>query len=156
MHMLLLLGMVLLSAAAQAAPMQSAFSPVLRVDTKSGPLQGFVEQGSRKWLGIPYAQPPVGDKRWRPPEPVHAWGPALRDATEFKPDCAQFGPGWPSLGETGLNYTSEDCLTLNIFSPLAVAPAGAPVIVFFPAGGYTWGAAHDAEMNAYLKSAAPG
>jgi para-nitrobenzyl esterase len=60
------------------------------------------------------------------------------------------------LGETGLNYTSEDCLTMNIFAPLAPVPGGAAVIVFFPAGGYTWGAANDGEMNAYGKSSAPG
>jgi para-nitrobenzyl esterase len=133
-----------------------AAGPKTLVQTKSGSLQGFVERGSRKWLGVPYAEPPVGDLRWRPPQPYKPWGAEPRDATEFKPDCAQFGPGWPSLGETGLNYTSEDCLTMNIFAPLAPVPGGAAVIVFFPAGGYTWGAANDGEMNAYGKSSAPG
>ena len=132
-------------------------SPTLKVKTTTGSLQGFVERGSRKWLGVPYAEPPVGDRRWRPPEPKKPWSENPRPATAFKPDCAQFGPGWPSLGPNlGLNYTSEDCLTLNIFSPMGNIPGGAPVVVFFPAGAYTWGAANDAEMNAYLKNAAPG
>ena len=126
------------------------------VNTTTGSLQGFVEQGSRKWLGVPYAEPPVGDRRWRPPAPKKHWGSAPRDATMFKPDCAQFGPGWPSLGITDLNTTSEDCLTLNVFAPLGTVAGGAPVVVFFPAGGYTWGAANDAEMNAYAKASAPG
>ena len=112
----------LLAACAHALPSAGAGAGT-RVQTASGPLQGFVERGSRKWLGVPFAEPPVGDMRWRPPSPIKPWG-ALRDATEFKPDCAQFGPGWPSLGETGLNYTSEDCLTMNIFAPLG---AGQPL-----------------------------
>ena len=94
-------------AAACCLPTGFAAGPKLTVKTTTGPLQGFVEQGSRKWLGIPYAEPPTNDRRWRPPEPKKPWGSATRDATAFKPDCAQFGPGWPSLGETGLNYTSE-------------------------------------------------
>ena len=136
------LALLLAIPAALAVPHATAMAPgpELLITTKTGKLQGFVEQGSRKWLGVPYAEPPIGD----------------RPATAFKPDCAQFGPGWPSLGVTNLNTTSEDCLTLNIFSPLGVVPGGAPVVVFFPAGGYTWGAANDAEMNAYQKAAAPG
>lgn len=154
MQMSMLAPLLLLVDCVAAVP--AAPGPQLLVDTAQGKLQGFVEQGSRKWLGVPFAEPPVGDKRWRPPEPKKPWGSAARPATEFKPDCAQFGPGWPSLGITNLNTTSEDCLTLNVFSPLATASGGAPVVVFFPAGGYTWGAANDAEMNAFGKSSAPG
>ena len=126
------MALLLALSAALAVPQTG---PELLVTTKTGKLQGFVEQGSRKWLGVPYAEPPVGDRRWRPPAPKKPWGAATRPATEFKPDCAQFGPGWPSLGVTNLNTTSEDCLTLNIFSPLGTTPGGAPVVVFFPAGG---------------------
>ena len=149
--------MLLAVLAAGAAAGAAAADPFeLLVTTKTGKLQGLVEDGSRKWLGVPYAEPPIGPRRWSPPVPKKPWGEAPRPATFNTPDCAQFGPGWPSLGMTGLNFTSEDCLTLNIFAPPTTPAGGAPVVVYFPAGAYTWGAANDAENNGYGASRAPG
>ena len=63
-----------------------------------------------EWLGIPYAAPPVGDLRWRPPEPHARWhGP--RDATHFANHCPQPGSSF------GGASTNEDCLYLNVYAP---------------------------------------
>src|SRR5262245_46264394 len=75
------------------------------IPTEGGTVHGKVAGGSRAFLGIPYAAPPVGDLRWRPPQPAAAWQGA-RDATEVGLICPQ-----PNLVVTGLDGRSnEDCL----------------------------------------------
>ncbi len=80
------------------------------VPTDKGPVRGVTTEATNQYLGIPYAAPPVGDLRWRPPRPVERWhGP--RDATSFAPHCAQ------TESPFGSASTSEDCLYLNVFTP---------------------------------------
>ena len=69
--------------AAQVQATGKTLSPV--IETKEGPVQGFVSNGVIKFLGIPYAEPPVGDLRWRPPKDRGPWT-TVRNATEFRPD----------------------------------------------------------------------
>ena len=78
--------------------------------------------------GIPYAAPPIGDFRWKPPEPVVAWD-GVRDSTEPGAICAQNGPP---------ENQSEDCLFLNVWAP-AQSPEPRPVMVWIHGGGYTSG-----------------
>lgn len=74
-----------------------------------GEIQGrMLEGGGAVFLGIPYAQPPVGELRWREPMPVKPW-PEVRDATKYGPPCTQ-------MGQKGFSG-SEDCLYLNVFAP---------------------------------------
>lgn len=122
------------------------------------------------FLGIPYAEPPVGALRWKAPIKKAPWGARGRDASRYGPDCAQLGPAWPSLGPlnnsaTSLGITSEDCLTLNVFTPRAAAaqavgqigrPILLPVVVFIPAGAMEWGSARDAENNGSAIGVGPG
>ncbi|MBP1598691.1 MAG: Carboxylesterase, type, partial [Acidobacteria bacterium] len=107
--------------------------PVVRVD--SGQLQGVVDDGVVSYKGIPFAAPPVGELRWRPPQRVTPWT-GVRRAAEFGSDCMQgrFGP-LPAQGGP-----SEDCLFLNVWRP-ASAAAGArlPVMVWIYGGGFTGG-----------------
>ena len=77
------------------------------------------------FLGIPYAAPPKGDLRWKPPEPSQAWS-GVRDATMFGNACAQMG----SEGMRG----AEDCLTLNVWTPDTASDAMLPVMFFLHAG----------------------
>jgi para-nitrobenzyl esterase len=107
-------------------------SPVVRVD--SGQLQGVVDDGVVSYKGIPFAAPPVGDLRWRPPQPAARWT-GVRQAAEFGADCMQgrFGP-------PPAQVPSEDCLFVNVWSPASAAPgAKLPVMVWIYGGGFVGG-----------------
>jgi para-nitrobenzyl esterase len=80
------------------------------VVTDNGPLKGESVAGGRHFLGIPYAAPPVGNLRWKPPAAPARWHGVL-DATSFAPHCPQIATPF------GLESTNEDCLYLNVFTP---------------------------------------
>jgi para-nitrobenzyl esterase len=80
------------------------------VSTDNGPVRGVSLEGGRQFLGIPYAAPPVGNRRWKSPAPAPRWHGVL-DAREFANHCPQ--PATPF----GLASVSEDCLYLNVFTP---------------------------------------
>jgi para-nitrobenzyl esterase len=104
-------------------------SPV--VETKEGPVQGFISNGVTEFLGIPYAEPPVGDLRWRPPKDHAPWT-NVRKATEFAPTCAMI----TTLGVfSGPQNNNEDCLYVNVFTPDLNPSARLPVIVWIHGGG---------------------
>src|SRR5262245_42639936 len=92
----------------------------LVVDTVSGPVRGQARGGVAVWKGIPYAEPPVGALRFRPPEPPRPWA-GERDATRFAPVAPQSRDPRGSLlsGVPVAVAMSEDCLALNVFSPAA-------------------------------------
>jgi para-nitrobenzyl esterase len=92
-----------------AEEMRSGCDHVVAV-TGKGPVLGLRTDTMNKFLGIPYAAPPVGNLRWKPPQPVARWH-GLRDATEFANHCPQ--PATPF----GLLSTTEDCLYLNVYTP---------------------------------------
>jgi carboxylesterase type B len=85
--------------------------------------------------GVPYAAPPVGPLRWRPPEPVVPWT-GVRGATQFGADCMQ-----KPLADSRAPGVSEDCLTLNIWAPAQVAHELLPVMVWVYGGGFVNGSA---------------
>jgi len=123
-HSCALLLFVGLSAPAIAQPQPA--HPTL-VQTESGSVRGITSGGVISWKGIPYAAPPVGDLRWRTPQPVKAWQGEL-SADKFGPACMQ----------TDNVPKSEDCLTLNIWRP--AAPAGPlPVMVWIYGGALVHG-----------------
>jgi para-nitrobenzyl esterase len=110
------------------------------VTVDSGRLRGISSSdgGVRSFLGVPYAAPPVGDLRWRPPQPVRAWS-GIRDATAYGPAGRQ-----PAIPENSLYYGhetrfSEDCLYLNIWTGSVSAAAGRPVMVWLHPGAYQFG-----------------
>ena len=104
---------------------------------ESGALQGVEANGLSIYRGVPYATPPLGDLRWREPQPVKAWK-RVRKATTFAPACMQSGVSMP--GETP-PAVSEDCLYLNIWAPARRADMALPVLVWIHGGGYTNGSA---------------
>jgi para-nitrobenzyl esterase len=128
-----------MSTMAHAAP--------LTVQTAQGTVRGkTINDGKvRAFLGLPYAAPPVGDLRWRPPQPPAGWK-SERDATSFGAHCAQVHL-WDDIvfEDSG---ASEDCLFLNVYVP-ADSNAGSklPVMVWIHGGGYTVGASSEPRHN---------
>jgi para-nitrobenzyl esterase len=109
---------------------RAADGPGVIIQTTAGTVSGTAGD-VRSFKGIPFAAPPVGTLRWKAPQPAPAWS-GVRDATAFGPECAQPAPpGVP---------TSEDCLTLNVWTP-ASAGKRLPVMVWIYGGGYAVGAA---------------
>jgi para-nitrobenzyl esterase len=111
-----------------------ARAQVARID--SGRLQGQDVGGVTSYLGVPFAAPPLGDLRWRPPAPAARW-PGVRKANRFAPACLQTGVSMP--GETP-PAISEDCLYLNVWTQEKTRGERLPVMVFIHGGGYANGA----------------
>ncbi|MET0336672.1 MAG: carboxylesterase family protein [Caulobacter sp.] len=109
-------------------------APVTR--THGGPVRGVVSDGVEAYLGVPFAAPPLGALRWRPPAPSPSWR-KVRDVTRFAPACPQRGVSMP--GEPPPR-TSEDCLYLNVWTPQRSGRKPLPVIVWIHGGGYVNGA----------------
>ncbi len=110
-------------------------SPEVR--TAYGTVCGVNEGDVDSFKGIPYAAPPVGEYRWRPPQPVQPWQGVL-DATKFGASCAQ--AGWGAAPGTIQAGSSEDCLFLNIWRPAGVQQgAMLPVMVWIHGGAFVGG-----------------
>ena len=107
-----------------------------KVQTGQGLLEGFEENGVNKFFGVPFAQPPVGDLRWRAPREAATWS-GIRPAKEFSAACYQTIQYPRSLRVTSI---SEDCLFLNVWTSTLSKDAAQPVMVWFHGGGNLRGA----------------
>jgi para-nitrobenzyl esterase len=118
--------------------MEDAMSSKNVVKTTYGPVQGTEENGLQVFRGIPYAKPPVGELRWKPPQPPDSWTDTLvADKIGFT--C----PQPEDILETASKYPqSEDCLTLNVWTPGA-DDARRPVMVWIHGGSYVYGGTSD-------------
>ena len=108
------------------------------VTVETGQLEGTNEDGMTVYRGIPFAAPPVGDLRWRAPQPAAKWS-GVRTADKFGPPCMQGGGGPAAKGKQG-PAVSEDCLYLNVWTPAKSANERLPVMVWIYGGGFTGGA----------------
>jgi para-nitrobenzyl esterase len=128
-----LIAPLVLCAALALPALAATQDPV--VTAPAGALQGRTEGALHVFKGIPYAIPPVGGRRWRPPSPMPAWT-GVKSATEFGPACIQPKSALSSVYSADVGSMSEDCLTLNVFAPADAR--GAPVFVWIY-GGALWG-----------------
>jgi para-nitrobenzyl esterase len=131
-------GVLGAAAAAPSSTQAPTLAPTL-ADLDSGRVEGVAKGGSVAFLGVPFAAPPVGDKRWRAPEPVAHWS-GVRPATAFAPSCPQIinppegrAPWTPEYLIPGA--TSEDCLYLNVWRPLKTPAKPAPILFWIHGGG---------------------
>ncbi len=127
-----------------------ATGPTL-ITTDKGPVQGAALGSTLTFLGIPFAAPPVGALRWKPPQPAAAWTEA-RDATKKGPFCPQLN----ALSPSPMPGTSEDCLTLNVWTPSTAAGAKAPVLFWVHGGGFILGSGAEATYDGQALSEATG
>lgn len=111
--------------------------------TASGAVVGFRGQyGSDTWLGIPFARPPVGELRWRAPEPPQRW-PGTREALMSGDPCPQYSSifGGVASGRTDEPVGNEDCLYLNVWAARGAATGRRPVMLWIHGGGNSIGQA---------------
>ena len=135
---LLLCSLAALASAASVGTTVHSQAPVaVRVD--GGDVQGVVADGVESFKGIPFAAPPVGELRWRPPQPAAPWT-GVRQASEFGADCMQgrFGPP-PAPGAPPARVPSEDCLFVNVWRPAGSTATRLPVMVWIYGGGFVGG-----------------
>jgi para-nitrobenzyl esterase len=137
--------LALFVAAAGGAEAQTEPRPgPVKVKVESGLLQGVAAgDGVVAFKGVPYAAPPVGPLRWRPPQPAPRWS-GVRAASDFGPIC----PQGASFGRPAGAKESEDCLTLNVWAPAVRGRGGgAPVMVWLHGGGDDQGTASQPQFD---------
>jgi para-nitrobenzyl esterase len=108
---------------------------------ESGQLQGVVQEGVLAFKGIPFAAPPVGDLRWRPPRAPARWT-GVRQADRFGHECMQKPAAGQASHPLGSSL-SEDCLFLNVWRPVGASVAKLPVMVWIHGGGWVNGGSSD-------------
>lgn len=129
---------------AAGTTMLATAAPAQLVEAPAGTVQGKADRGVTVFRGIPYAQPPVGPLRWKPPAPLAPWS-GVRKAENFGAACIQPRPRVASIYANPPEKMSEDCLALSIWVPKAARKA--PVFVWIHGGALTTGYGHEAMYD---------
>lgn len=131
-------ALLALPALAAAAP------PRLEVKVDGGVVAGAVADGVASWKGVPYAAPPVGERRWKAPQPVEPWT-GVRPATQYANDCMQ--QPFPSDAAPLGTAPAEDCLYVNVWAPEKPAGPKLPVMFWIHGGGFVNGGSSPAVYD---------
>ena len=138
------LGHLLAGACAASALMACATAPAAQtppvVSAPAGSVRGETVGDIATFKGIPYAAPPVGEMRWRPPAPPARWD-GVREATRYGAACIQPTPVIQTIYSADIGTTSEDCLTLNVWTPSTTGQA--PVMVWIHGGALVTGSSKE-------------
>ncbi|HEX7158735.1 MAG TPA: carboxylesterase family protein [Edaphobacter sp.] len=136
----LLFSLTIASNIAHAAPAKSPDT----IKTESGDVQGIIQDGVISFKGIPFAAPPVGELRWKAPQPAAHWT-SVRKADQYGHDCMQL----PFPGDAAPLGTppAEDCLVLNVWAPATRSSAKLPVMVWIYGGGFVNGGSSPAVYD---------
>lgn len=129
------------TAAEAGASFPSNVSPIVTVE--QGVINSFVQNDTNVFLGIPFAQSTAGENRWKAPKPIDAFHGGRFDAGTYGPSCAQ------AMSGTKITAQSEDCLNLNIWSPLGDTKTNLPVFVYIYGGAMVTGGNSNAQWQGY-------
>lgn len=131
--LVLILFLIACDSSSQKAEVIEALPLTTTVDVTGGTIEGVEQDGLFTYKGIPFATPPVGDLRWKSPQPVISWE-GVKKADAFCHACTQASG---AMGNTA--PVSEDCLYLNVWTPAKMTDDKIPVIYWVHGGGYSGG-----------------
>lgn len=114
------------------------------VNIDTGTIEGTISDESLSFKGIPYAAPPVGNLRWRAPQPVKPWK-GVRQAIAYGNDCIH--KPFPAYAPMNGGQTSEDCLVLNVWRPAGPSSKQLPVLIWIHGGGFLDGSSASAIFD---------